>query len=114
MTSIADTNGTLSSTPTSNGLKVHQKADPTKVIMDYSTDFPKLPEATLTSKTPTKTGAWGRQPVIQSTILTEAFKLSANERASRGLGKSFGNTSEEQQKCNQIAQNTGIIVSMMR
>lgn len=46
--------------------------------------------------------------MIQSTVMTEAFKLSANERASRGLAKTFGNTNDEQQKCNQIAQQTGL------
>lgn len=94
-------------TSKSNGVK---KPDSSKVIMDYSTDFPKLPEA-LPAPLPSK-GAWGRQPVIQSTVMTEAFKLSANERASRGLAKTFGNTNDEQQKCNQIAQQTGTKIEL--
>ena len=56
---------------------------------------------------------WGRRPpVIQATEITENLTLTANERASRGLGKQFGNVSEEQQKCNQIATDTGTRIEL--
>ena len=83
-----------------------------KTKMDYTVDFPKLPDAPSATSTSSSvpTGVWGgaAQPAIKSSVVTEAFKLSAEERASRGFGKAFGCTaSEEQQKCNQIAQLTG-------
>jgi hypothetical protein len=82
-----------------------------KTTLDYTVDFPKLPDApsaTSTSSSVTA-GLWTgpSQPAIKSSVITEAFKLSAEERASRGFGKTFGTMSEEQQKCNQIAQLTG-------
>lgn len=36
----------------------------------------------------------------------EVFQLPSDERVSRTGGKSFGNTNEEQQKCNEIAHAT--------
>jgi hypothetical protein len=85
-----------------------QKADPSKVVMDYSSNFPKLPELAPAPNAGAK-GAWGRQPTIQSTLVTDAFKLDANERSSRGSKTFGGNTSDEQQKCNQVAQATGLL-----
>lgn len=83
-----------------------------KTTLDYTVDFPKLPDAPSATSTSSSVppGVWSgvAQPKIKSSVVTEAFKLSAEERASRGFGKAFGGTmSEEQQKCNQIAQLTG-------
>uniref|UniRef100_A0A1I8BDH1 MACPF domain-containing protein n=1 Tax=Meloidogyne hapla TaxID=6305 RepID=A0A1I8BDH1_MELHA len=55
-----------------------------KKTLDYTLDFPKLlnaPSATSTSSSATS-GAWigSVQPAIKS-VVTEAFKLSAEERA---------------------------------
>ena len=84
-----------------------------KKTLDYTVDFPELSAPAATSTAPVSTaGVWGpsAQPSIKSSVITEAFKLSAEERASRGFGKAFGgNASEEQQKCNQIANQTGLI-----
>jgi ribosomal protein S3/ribosomal protein L21E len=89
-----------------------------KKTLDYTVDFPKLPDApsaTSTSSSVTS-GAWtgSTQPAIKSSIVTEAFKLGAEERASRnGDGRTFGGpASEEQQKCNQIAQLTGTKIEL--
>lgn len=88
----------------------------TKTTLDYSTDFPKLPDAPSATSTSSSlpTGVWNGpvQPTIKSSVITEAFKLSAEERASRGFGKAFGTVSEEQQKCNQIAQLTGTKIEL--
>ncbi|KAF7634001.1 hypothetical protein Mgra_00006630 [Meloidogyne graminicola] len=89
-----------------------------KKTLDYTVDFPKLPDApsaTSTSST-VQSGAWtgSAQPAIKSSVVTEAFKLSAEERASRGgNGRTFGGpVSEEQQKCNQIASATGTKIEL--
>jgi hypothetical protein len=44
-----------------------QKADPSKVVMDYGSNFPKLPELAPAPNAGAK-GAWGRQRTIQSTL----------------------------------------------
>ena len=87
-----------------------------KKTLDYTVDFPKLPDAPSATSTSSNipSGAWtgSTQPAIKSSVVTEAFKLSAEERASRsGMGRAFGGSaSEEQQKCNQIAQITGLFL----
>lgn len=79
--------------------------------LDYTLDFPKLPDAPSATSTSSSVhaGVWSgaAQPAIKSSVVTEAFKLSADERASRSFGKAFGTATEEQQKCNIIAQVTG-------
>ncbi|KAH7714186.1 KH domain-containing protein [Aphelenchoides avenae] len=102
-------NGGLNEVPGPSGVKVVPSAEG-KVVMDYSTDFPKLPDAPVA--TAAVTGAWSKRPAIKSTEVTEVFKLSSNERASRGLGKQFGNVSDEQQKCNQVSQATGTKIEL--
>ncbi|KAI1727538.1 KH domain-containing protein [Ditylenchus destructor] len=89
------------------GKPPQQIMDGNKLVMDYSTDFPKLPDAPV-AVAPTA-NAWSRRPAIKSTEVTEAFKLQANERASR---KQFGNVSEEQQKCNQVAAACGTKIEL--
>uniref|UniRef100_A0A183C4E2 Vigilin n=1 Tax=Globodera pallida TaxID=36090 RepID=A0A183C4E2_GLOPA len=86
-----------------------------KKTLDYSVDFPQLPDASaVTSTSASSIGVWAAatQPAIKSSVITEAFKLSAEERASRGFGKTFGTASEEQQKCNQIAKLTGTTIEL--
>nr|CAD2180551.1 unnamed protein product [Meloidogyne enterolobii] len=89
-----------------------------KKTLDYTVDFPKLPDAPSATSTSSNvpSGAWtgSAQPAIKSSVVTEAFKLSAEERASHGgIGRPFGGpASEEQQKCNQIAQKTGTKIEL--
>ncbi|KAL3097476.1 hypothetical protein niasHS_003924 [Heterodera schachtii] len=86
-----------------------------KKTLDYSVDFPQLPDAAAVMSTSSSSiGVWSSvsQPTIKSSVITEAFKLSAEERASRGFGKTFGTASEEQQKCNQIAKLTGTTIEL--
>ncbi|KAJ1348733.1 hypothetical protein KIN20_004105 [Parelaphostrongylus tenuis] len=72
------------------------------VQMDYSTDFPKLPEASSVAAKPL--GAWSR-PVVGSRTIVHSFVLAADERANKV--KSFGgNTSEEHKKCQAVAAAT--------
>jgi hypothetical protein len=98
--------------PTSSQKLQQQKADPSKVVMDYGSNFPKLPELAPAPDAGAK-GAWGRQRTIQSTLVTDAFKLNANERSSRGSKTFGGNTLNEQQKCNQVAQATGLVFCIL-
>uniref|UniRef100_A0A0K0FBP1 Dodeca-satellite-binding protein 1 (inferred by orthology to a D. melanogaster protein) n=1 Tax=Strongyloides venezuelensis TaxID=75913 RepID=A0A0K0FBP1_STRVS len=82
-----------------------------KVVMDYSTDFPSLPTA------PTKSAggnqsAWGKQPVLKSTLVTEFIKLSSNERAARGFSKNDGSVPTETKKCKEIASETGCKIDL--
>jgi transcription antitermination factor NusA-like protein len=102
-------NGGVNGLPGTSGIRVPPPAD-AKLVMDYTTDFPKLPDAPVVAA-PT-TGAWTKRPAIKSTEVTEVFKLSASERASRGLGRQFGNISEEQQKCNQVSSATGTKIEL--
>jgi exosome complex RNA-binding protein Rrp4/ribosomal protein S3 len=97
--------------PGSSGMsKPAPVQDSSKLELNYNTDFPKLPDApVVTTQT---TSVWNNRPTIKSTEVTEAFKLSRNERASRGLGNQFGNVSEEQQKCNQVAAQTGTKIEL--
>lgn len=91
-----------------NKAPAQQLASGDKVVMDYSTDFPKLPDAPVPAAP--IANVWSRRPAIKSTEVTEAFKLQANERASRI--KQFGNVSEEQQKCNQVAAACGTKIEL--
>ncbi|PAV76977.1 hypothetical protein WR25_20889 [Diploscapter pachys] len=83
------------------------------VLMDYSTDFPKLPDSApqvvpaVTAKKPA--AAWPR-PVIAPSTVTQTLTLAADERANRV--KSIGNSSEEARKCQQIAQQMGTKIEL--
>lgn len=105
-------------TPTKNLTKmIMSEPEKKTTTLDYTVDFPALPDAPSATSTSSSVPAGvltgpAQQPSIKSSVVTEAFKLSAEERASRGFGKAFGGTvSEEQQKCNQIAQLTGLFPS---
>ncbi|KJH49481.1 KH domain protein [Dictyocaulus viviparus] len=78
------------------------------VQMDYTTDFPKLPEAASTF---TKSlGAWTR-PVVGAKTVVNSFVLAAEERANKV--KSFGgNASEEHKKCQAVAAATGTRIEL--
>ncbi|KAI6217555.1 ViGiLN-like protein [Aphelenchoides besseyi] len=104
----APMNGLTVGQPGSSKATAHQQsANGTKLVMDYSTDFPKLPEAKAPSA-PT-TGAWARR--LTSAVVTETFKLSSEERAAMNLGsKSFGQA--EQQKCGQVAASTNTKIEL--
>lgn len=84
----------------------HELAAPTPAVdvvqMDYSTDFPKLPEVSSVSAKPL--GAWSR-PAVGAKTIVHSFVLAADERANKV--KSFGgNTSEEHKKCQAVAAAT--------
>uniref|UniRef100_A0A915E188 K Homology domain-containing protein n=1 Tax=Ditylenchus dipsaci TaxID=166011 RepID=A0A915E188_9BILA len=66
--------------PSHSGKQVSNQQDSSKVVMDYTTDFPKLPDAPVAVAP--AANVWSRRPAIMSTEVTEAFKLSSNERAS--------------------------------
>ncbi|VDP04005.1 unnamed protein product [Heligmosomoides polygyrus] len=81
---------------------------PDVVQMDYSTDFPKLPEAAPTAAKPL--GAWLR-PAVGTKTVVHSFILAADERANKV--KSFGgNTSEEHKKCQAVAAATGTRIEL--
>uniref|UniRef100_A0A914Y922 K Homology domain-containing protein n=1 Tax=Panagrolaimus superbus TaxID=310955 RepID=A0A914Y922_9BILA len=80
----------------------------TKVMLNYTEDFPKLPDAPVAKKP--LPGAWGQQ-AVRSTTVTEAITFTAAERASK-LGKRLGDMSEEQQKCHSISQATGAKIEL--
>uniref|UniRef100_A0A1I7SWA4 Vigilin n=2 Tax=Bursaphelenchus xylophilus TaxID=6326 RepID=A0A1I7SWA4_BURXY len=87
--------------PSSSGLPKE------KVVMDYSTDFPKLPE---TKQNAAPAGAWGRKTLTKA-VVTETFKLPASDRASMNLGnKGFGLA--EQTKCSQVAAETNTKIEL--
>jgi hypothetical protein len=77
-----------------------------RYVMNYSEDFPKLPDAPVAKKP--VAGAWG---AVRSTTVTEAITFTAAERASK-LGKRLGDMSEEQQKCHSISQATGAKIEL--
>uniref|UniRef100_A0A915Q0U1 K Homology domain-containing protein n=1 Tax=Setaria digitata TaxID=48799 RepID=A0A915Q0U1_9BILA len=68
-------------------------------VLDYSTDFPELPDKPNACASQLLGGIWNKPPAV--------YHLSGDERASRTGSKNFGNTNEEQQKCNEIALATG-------
>ncbi|CAG9535090.1 unnamed protein product [Cercopithifilaria johnstoni] len=72
-------------------------------VLDYSTDFPELPDKPNTCASQLLGGAWIKPPAVRSERITQVYHLSGDERASRTGSKNFGNTNEEQQKCNEIA-----------
>uniref|UniRef100_A0A1I7XUS0 Vigilin n=1 Tax=Heterorhabditis bacteriophora TaxID=37862 RepID=A0A1I7XUS0_HETBA len=83
---------------------------PTDVVqMDYSTDFPKLPDTAPVNNAIKSTGAWSR-PVVASKQIVQSFILASDERANKV--KSFGNTSEEHKKCQAIAAATGTRIEL--
>lgn len=78
-----------------------------KVVMNYTTDFPKLPEVKGNTA---PAGAWGRRTLTMA-VVTETYVLSAAERASMNLGsKGFGLV--EQQKCSQVAGETNTKIEL--
>lgn len=81
-------------------------------VLNYSTDFPELPDAPLSSSGKPTSGAWSKPPSVRSQVVTQVFQLHGDERASRASGKSFGNTNEEQQKCNDIARATDTSIEL--
>uniref|UniRef100_A0A7E4VJH2 Vigilin 1 n=1 Tax=Panagrellus redivivus TaxID=6233 RepID=A0A7E4VJH2_PANRE len=102
----------LAPTPPVDGVPATTTAAPTiasataPVIMDYSVDFPKLPDAPVVKKTVAP--AWG---AVRANTVTEAVTFTAEERASK-LGKRLGDMSEEQTKCATIAAITGTKIEL--
>ncbi|KAK6060058.1 KH domain protein [Cooperia oncophora] len=81
---------------------------PDVVQMDYSTDFPKLPEAAPAAAK--VLGAWSR-PAVGTKTIVHSFILAADERANKV--KTFGgNTSEEHKKCQAVAAATGTRIEL--
>ncbi|WKX93414.1 hypothetical protein Q1695_011018 [Nippostrongylus brasiliensis] len=81
---------------------------PDVVQMDYSTDFPKLPEAAPSAAK--VLGAWSK-PAVGTKMVVQSFILAPDERANKV--KSFGgNTSEEHKKCQAVAAATGTRIEL--
>lgn len=76
-------------------------------VLDYSTDFPELPDKPNACASQLLGGVWNKPPAVRSERITQVYHLSGDERSSRNGSKNFGNTSDEQQKCNEIAVATG-------
>jgi hypothetical protein len=79
------------------------------LVMDYTTDFPELPIAVApTSAHENGTGshtAWTKPMKLRSSNVSLVFHLPIEERSSGG--QPFGEKlSREQERCNQIAQET--------
>uniref|UniRef100_A0A9J2PCM1 K Homology domain-containing protein n=1 Tax=Ascaris lumbricoides TaxID=6252 RepID=A0A9J2PCM1_ASCLU len=81
-------------------------------VLNYSTDFPELPEVPTLPMGKPIGGAWSKPPTVRSQVVTQVFQLRGDERASRTNGKSFGNTNEEQQRCNEIAKATDTTIEL--
>lgn len=81
-------------------------------VLDYSTDFPELPDAPVPPAGKQIGGAWNKPPAVRSQVVTQVFQLHGDERASRAQNKSFGNTTEEQQICNDIARTTDTSIEL--
>lgn len=81
-------------------------------VLNYSTDFPELPDAPAAVAGKPMGGAWSKPPALKSKVVTQVFQLRGDERASKGTGKSFGNTTDEQQKCNDIAKATETAIEL--
>lgn len=108
-------NGTISSAPGSSGImqQQQQQQQPEINVLNYSTDFPELPEAPAHPISSKATGGvWNKPPAVRSQVVTQVFKLLGDERASRTNTKSFGNTNEEQQRCNDIAKATDTTIEL--
>jgi hypothetical protein len=79
--------------------------------LDYTTDFPKLPDAPVAA--PVVASAWAvRRTAIPASVVTETLSLRPTARASTVGSKGFGNVIEEQNKCNQIASQTGTKIEL--
>uniref|UniRef100_A0AC35UDM8 Vigilin n=1 Tax=Rhabditophanes sp. KR3021 TaxID=114890 RepID=A0AC35UDM8_9BILA len=83
------------------------KADK-QLVMDYSTDFPSLPIAPLTSVK--GTNAWIK-PAIKSSTASVVIKLTADERAVRGTSKGSA-LPEQHKKCKEIAKKSGCSIDI--
>lgn len=99
--------------PGPSGVKTAPAPSTDTLQLDYSTDFPKLPDAPVAPNP--IASAWAKRPikpVIPATVVTETVILRPNERASAVNGKGFGNVLEEQTKCKQIAGQTGTTIEL--
>lgn len=77
-----------------------------ELVLNYSTDFPELPDSQMTGPEKIHGGAWNRPPAVRSQVVTQVFQLHGDERASKVTANSFGSGSEEEQRCKEIARAT--------
>jgi polyribonucleotide nucleotidyltransferase len=86
------------------------------VVLDYTEHFPKLPERAAPAAVVQKPMVgWPAKPAVkpvQANVVTQVFHLPAEERASRNNNRQFGNSTEEQQKCNAIASATETTIEL--
>ncbi|VDK29175.1 unnamed protein product [Gongylonema pulchrum] len=80
-------------------------------VLDYSIDFPELPDTAHAGADSLLGGAWNKPPAFRSekstrTNHTVVLHFPCDQRASMTGEKSFGNVNAEQQKCNEIANAT--------
>ena len=101
------TNGTNGLAPTPPATESNGQSNNAPRIMDYSVDFPQLPDAPIAAKP--VASVWGS--AVRSTTVTAKLTFNASERASK-LGKRLGDMSEEQQKCNSIAKDTNVKIEL--
>uniref|UniRef100_A0AC35TXN0 Vigilin n=1 Tax=Rhabditophanes sp. KR3021 TaxID=114890 RepID=A0AC35TXN0_9BILA len=80
-----------------------------KLVMDYSTDFPSLPIAPLTTAGK-ESNAWVK-PAIRSSTVTEVIKLTAEERAGPAATKGTA-IADERKKCKEIARKSGCVIDL--
>ncbi|CAD6197714.1 unnamed protein product [Caenorhabditis auriculariae] len=83
------------------------------VQMDYNTDFPTLPDAPATTAAihvPKKPATVWKRPNLAAKAVTITFRLASDERSNKV--KSFGNTSEEHKKAQNIASQTGTRIEL--
>uniref|UniRef100_A0A0N5A8M1 Vigilin n=1 Tax=Syphacia muris TaxID=451379 RepID=A0A0N5A8M1_9BILA len=90
--------------PGSSGLNGHVNNN--ELVLNYSTDFPELPDSQVKGTEKILGGAWNRPPAVRSQVVTQVFQLHGDERATKISTSSFGSGSEEEQRCKEIARAT--------
>uniref|UniRef100_A0A8R1DZS3 K Homology domain-containing protein n=1 Tax=Caenorhabditis japonica TaxID=281687 RepID=A0A8R1DZS3_CAEJA len=91
-------------TEETNTVEVDPATGGVVMSFSYASDFPTLPEAApATAPTAKQTNVWHRSNLSKADV-TITFRLASDERSNKV--KSFGNTSEESKKAQQIASQT--------
>jgi hypothetical protein len=100
-------NGLPPAEPGSSKSSAPPKANGTKVVMDYVTDFPELPGSKVAAAQPSANSNF--RPLTLA-VVTSTLKLSASDRAALGNQKSFGQA--EQQSCAKVAAATNTKIEL--